>query len=653
MTREKSFNVDATRAALRSIATGALVGAVACLTVLPVCWGWLRWAVEFVLAIVGLVGGMAAALPDPPEPQPLDPLGSLRRIASGQEAGTYLAACCAVVALCVLMALARHVEWRRWLYDGTWVGGRRAPGAPIHGDARLVSSPSELRRMTYGWREGRTPDGGTVAVGSLGDTVRLVDAVHCCVLAESGEGKSRRIALASCLANFLQGRSLVINDVKGELRAYLEPYFASAGTHRIVDVMFDAPASSTHFDPLARAKAAFASEGDGGAARELRELARCVVPATLRGQQYFTDGARNVFVGIALHLIRAEEVPYDEKTVMSVSAALAPLGDRTSLDRVSDLVASLQPGDPSLPFLAGLTGESGGAPGIISTLSTYLAEYSDGNVARMLHDDECDLGSVGEVPTVVFVSSSSATGNYKRLVQTFVSQALSALRETAANNCGRCPVPTVLCLDEAASLGRNERMIQDLGEMRSERISIQWFAQSLVQMQSVSGYTREEAETILDLLKDKVVLSCSNIDTARAISDSLGSYTALAESRSRTRGSHSGSTGTSEGTVRRPLITPDELTRWTGRRTGALVIHDGRPMALPSRDVTETFVGRMLGMTSHDAEEGLMRAALANRPVRNAEVPPVWSGPGADDASQAGSRSRVGASPGGYTPELP
>ena len=202
MTREKSFNVDATRAALRSIATGALVGAVACLTVLPVCWGWLRWAVEFALAIAGLMGGKAAALPDPPEPQPLDPLGNLQRIASGQEAGAYLAACYAVAALCVLMALARHVEWRRWLYDGTWVGGRRAPGAPIHGDARLAASPSELRRMTYGWREGRRPEGGTVAVGSLGDTVRLVDAVHCCVLAESGEGAFSQVKVDSSLCRF-------------------------------------------------------------------------------------------------------------------------------------------------------------------------------------------------------------------------------------------------------------------------------------------------------------------------------------------------------------------------------------------------------------------------------------------------------------------
>ena len=82
----------------------------------------------------------------------------------------------------------------------------------------------------------------------------------------------------------------------------------------------------------------------------------------------------------------------------------------------------------------------------------------------MLHDDECGLGDIGEEPTVGSSSSSSATGNYKRLVQTFVSQALSALRSCAAVHAGRCPVETVLLLDEAASLGRNERIVQDLGE---------------------------------------------------------------------------------------------------------------------------------------------------------------------------------------------
>lgn len=260
---------------------------------------------------------------------------------------------------------------------------------------------------------------------------------------------------------------------------------------------------------------------------------------------------------------------------------------------------------PHSPFSEASTASTEAARGIVSTLSNCLTEYIDGNVARMLHDDECGLDGIGEEPTVVFVSSSSATGNYKRLVQTFVSQALSALRSCAGAHAGRCPVETVLLLDEAASLGRNERIVQDLGEMRSEGIRVLWFCQSLLQLQSVSGYSREEAETILDLLKDKVVLSCSNLETARKLSESMGSYTAVAQSTSRTKGVNTGSTGTSEGLVRRPLITPDEIQRWTGRETGALVIHDGVPMAFPSRDVTETFVG---GHARHDIARGRAHA---------------------------------------------
>lgn len=646
MRRMKSFNAESSgmaRALLSSVAVGVVID----LSVLPSVWDWLAptvsgaaWAVAHVLSPASVPppsGGSAT-------PRLVSPLSALPAILSSGQRGAFLLAALGVLALCVAAAAANRVSHLRWLHDGTWVGGRRAPGAPIHGDARLISRLSELRRLTRRWREGEQPEGGTLAVGVLGGEVRLIDSVHACVLAESGEGKSRRIAIISALANFLMGKSLLINDVKGELRAYLEPYFRKAGTHRIVDVMFDAPAASARFDPLERAKAAYREEGHGGATRELRELARCIVPSALKGQPFFTDNARNLFVGIALRVIMDDGIPEEQKTVMSVAAAMAPLGEQSALERITDLVSGLPAGHPALPFLSGINGESGGAPGVVSTLATYLSEYVDGNVARMLHGDECALDRIGEEPTVFFVSSSSATGNYKRLVQTFVAQALSALRVCAARHAGRCPVTTVLVLDEGASLGRNERLVQDLGEMRSEGISVQFYMQSLLQLQSVSGYSREEAETILDLLKDKVVLSCSNIETARRLSDSLGSYTALSESRSRTKGAHTGSTGTSEGTVRRPLITPDEMMRWTGRETGALVIHDGRALALPSRDVSETFVAGMLGMTSPEAERRMMEDALAHRETRNPAAPPVWTGEGDDGPKRASARV-------GYTPE--
>lgn len=648
MSKMKSFNSEGAGMA-RSLLAGAAAGIALDAAALPAVWGWLAPAVAGAVETVAFV--LSPASVPPPSGVAVSPhidnaISALPAILAGGQRNAFLLAALGVLALCVAVAAANRASYLRWLHDGTWVGGRRAPGAPIHGDARLLSRPSELRRLTRRWHAGERPEGGTLAVGVLGGEIRLIESVHACVLAESGEGKSRRIAIISALANFMMGKSLLINDVKGELRSYLEPFFREAGTHRIVDVMFDAPAASARFDPLERAKAAYREEGHGGATRELRELARCIVPASSHSNQpFFTDGARNLFVGLALRIIMDDSIPEGQKTVMSVAAAIAPLGEQSALDRIAALVSGLPAGHPALPFLSGINGESGGAPGVVSTLATYLSEYADGNVARMLHGDECALDRLGEEPTVFFVSSSSATGNYKRLVQTFVAQSLSALRACAARHSGRCPIESVLLLDEAASLGRNERIIQDLGEMRSEGVHVLWFCQSLLQLQSVSGYSREEAETILDLLKDKVVLSCSNIETARKLSDSLGSYTALSESRSRTKGTNTGSTGTSEGAVRRPLITPDELMRWTGRETGALVIHDGRALALPSRDVSETFVAGMLGMTSPEAERRMMDDALAQRETRNAAAPPVWTGAaGGDGPKRAATRS-------GYTPE--
>lgn len=651
--KQKSFNCSAAAALRSSMRRGAAAGAASCLAV-ACSWEWLRYeALSFLSSLAAFGAPAPGARPAPPGRIIESPTAALSRVLGSGDAGPFLLACAAALSMGLLLGLSDYVSRARRLHDGTWVGGRRAPGASVHGDARLVSSPRELGRASFAWREGERPRGGALAVGELGRSVMLIDSVHACVLGGSGDGKSRRIAIATCLANFLEGRSLVVNDVKGELRAYLEPYFLGAGTHRVVDVMFDDPGASVRFDPLRLAKDAFAAEGAGGAARELRELARCIVPTATSGQPFFNDNARNLFIGLSLRLISDPEIPEEQKTVMSVAAAISPRAGQSPLDRIGAIVASMPPGDPALPFLAGLNGERGGGPGVVSTLATYLAEYVDQNVARMLHDDEAMLSRIGEEPTVVFVSSSSATGNYRRLVQTFMAGALSSLRGTAARHAGRCPVETAMVLDEAASLGRNERMIQDLGEMRSEGIRVVWFCQSLLQLQSVSGYTREEAETILDLLKDRVVLSCTSYETARLLSDSMGCYTAVAESRSRTRGARSGgSVSASEGLVRRPLIAPDELMRWRAKETGVLVIKDGVPMAFPSKDVSETFVGEMLGMTSPEAERSLMEAALARRAERNGAAPDVWEGPEApappEDGRTPARREIAGE---GYSPE--
>lgn len=163
MRRAKSFN-DEGPGIPRALLTGFLAGAAADLVILPAVWGWLAPAVEGVADAV--LRTLSPASPTPPSGTMAtlrleNPLAALPGILSGGQRSAFLLAALGVLALCITIALANRISRIRWIHDGTWVGGRRAPSAPIHGDARLVSRPSELRRLTSGWREGKGPRGGS------------------------------------------------------------------------------------------------------------------------------------------------------------------------------------------------------------------------------------------------------------------------------------------------------------------------------------------------------------------------------------------------------------------------------------------------------------------------------------------------------------
>ena len=621
--RTKSFNEPfAPRALRRGAATLALALA-ACVAL--ACW-WPTLRAEVWEAVAPLAGGSArlAALEPPEGIGAMEPGIDAARATVELDGPALAMGCAAVFSAFVAMWAWNEASAWRSLHDGTWVGGSRS-GVRTHGDAWLESRPSALKRLTFGWEAGKAPEGGNLAVGELGGSVRLIDTVHAALLAASGGGKSRRVIIETLCANVAAGRSVMVNDVKGELRAFTEAWVRSKGTHNVVVVRFDEPAKSMRFDPLARAKAALAEGGAGAATRELRELAKCVVPQALSGQPFFSDGARNVFVGLCLLVLTSPEVPDGCRNLRTVQALLAPSDSTPQVERMATLASALKPGDPALPFLAGVSGDGGGQ-GIVSTLQNYLVEFADVDVSLMLHDNEVELAAAGKRPTVVYASSSSATGNRDRLVRAFWSQVLSALRVEAAAHGDQLPVETVLLLDEFTSLGKVERLLRDLGEIRSAGLHVIAALQSLTQLERRAGYTKAEAEAVLDLLGDKVILSVENVETAKKLSDSMGTYGATTKSQSRNKGTNTSSAGSSESVMRRPLISPDELMRWTAKGTGTLVMRANSTLALPGRDVTETFLGRRLGMTSPETERAMMEAALVGGEVRNAELPPIWDG---------------------------
>lgn len=190
MSKQKSFNVDERAHFKRCVAAGTAAGTAIAFVLLPAAWHWLKaWVTGIAATLTSFGTAAAPELPDTMFQNPLEVLPELI------QDDAFLVGCAATLAISTIAGVWSHFDWSRWLHDGTWVGGRRAPGAPIHGDARLISAHGELKRKSKSWQEGERPSGGTLVVGEIGKSVRLIDSVHACILAESGEGKSRRVAI--------------------------------------------------------------------------------------------------------------------------------------------------------------------------------------------------------------------------------------------------------------------------------------------------------------------------------------------------------------------------------------------------------------------------------------------------------------------------
>ena len=623
--KPKSFNRDMKRELAGTLAAHGVAAVIACAAAAG-AWDYARWWT------LSLISGLSVLLRLPtadPGPEPTyvfrGPLEAAADAAASGQAGELLAALALVAASVLALGF---VSWgRSWarLHDGTFAGDR-AP-TRTHGDAWLESRPSRVARRCPPW-DGKAAAEGLVAAGCIGGGIAMVPAVHCLIRAGSGAGKSRR-ALAPSIAAAIDRNahgiptSVIVHDPKSEIRAWTEPLARRTGME-VVAIRLDEPVKSARFNPLDRAIAALGTEGTAGAVAELRELSSAIVPdAFSSGQRFFTDASRNLLTGLCLLAITDDRIPDGARNLSTVLALLEPRDGKSAVKSLEELATDLPAGNPARQFLLVASSNGGGGEALVSTARNYLMSFCDDDVSRMLWGGEVDLASVGRKPTILYIASATDRGDRGALVSCIFSQALSALRETARLSGGRLPAETLLAIDEGSGIPKIPRLLGDLAEVRSIGLHVVFVLQNTHLLEARCGYSRAESDALLALLGTQVVLSVESVGEAEEISKRLGDYSVRTTGESSTKGTQSSSSGKSFSVARRPLITPSELMAWSARENGALVIDAGGPMALASRDITETFLGPLLGMTSPEAEGALLARALEGE-VRNDAPAPVW-----------------------------
>lgn len=650
--KPKSFNRNMRRELADTLAAHGIVAVVAAIATVS-AWDYASWWMASLASdlstLLHLQVGDPGAEPDTVLRNPLDTLADT--LATGKVGGLLAAVAAVAVTIMVLGLVSWARSWLR-LHDGTFAGDR-AP-TRTHGDAWLESRPSRVARRCPPW-DGKEAARGLVAAGCVGGGIAMVPAIHCLIRAGSGAGKTRRslaVSVAAAIDRNAHGipTSVIVHDPKSEIRAWTEPLARRAGME-VVAIRLDEPVKSARFNPLDRAIAALGTEGVAGPMAASSTSSAIVPDAFSSGQRFFTDASRNLLTGLCLLAIADERIPDGARNLSTVLALLEPRDGKSAVKSLEELATDLPVGNPARQFLLVASSNGGGGEALVSTARNYLMSFCDDDVSRMLRDGEVDLASVGRKPTILYIASATDRGDRGALVSCIFSQALSALRETARLSGGRLPAETLLAIDEGSGIPKIPRLLGDLAEVRSIGLHVVFVLQNTRLLEARCGYSRAESDALLALLGTQVVLSVESVGEAEEISKRLGDYSVKTTGQSSTKGTQSSSSGKSFSVARRPLITPSELMAWSARENGALVIDAEGPMALASRDITETFLGPLLGMTSPEAEGALLARALEGE-ARNDAPAPVWripEKPKKPKGSPSGGRKRkVSAAPDGF-----
>ncbi|MBQ9058079.1 MAG: type IV secretory system conjugative DNA transfer family protein [Atopobiaceae bacterium] len=506
-------------------------------------------------------------------------------------------------------------------HDGTWVGGKRAPVA-VHGDAWLESRPTVIKKYMLLWEENKSCEPGLV-VGSIDNTELVRPFINAIMFGAPGSGKTRRVLLPTVTELIVSAKaSVLVLDPKGEIRDFTSSFAKSRGLD-IYDIRLDEPSKSMRYDLFGPALRAMA-EGDVGLSiAHLRELATTLIPEMAGSNKYFSDAARELFVGLATWLLENPEIPEEQKHIGSVLSLLQPKGDKSTAERIMELARTLTDEDPAKPRLSGITGDNTASAGVISNLITTLSDTCDERVSRMLYDSELDFASLGQSPSICYLSFTTDTGSYTRLTTAIVSQALAALLGEARKGGGTLSTPVYFVLEEFGQLAPIKRLIADAGIMRAEGIHLLMVLQDRNQLEA-QGYSKAQVETLLGMVDDTLILKLNDIETATLLSKRLGTYTVKTQSQSASKSSKGGSSSMSHQTAKRDLISPSELTEWSAD-IGLLLIGADANYALPCPELSQRFVNELLGMGDEVTNLQIRLDAQRNSELKNTEKPPIWT----------------------------
>lgn len=494
-------------------------------------------------------------------------------------------------------------------------------GRPLHGDARFARF-SEIRKAGLLEKRG-------IIVGKFGKHyLTLGGQLFALLAAPTRSGKGVGIVIP----NLLQWPdSVMVLDIKGENYEITSGFRARFGQAVYAFRPFDQQGATHRYNPLMVVRHdPLYRVGD------LQSIAAILYPLPARDDsegsaKFFTDKARDLFVGLGLYLMETPELAFTlgellrqssgrGKSVKEYLHSLIAERDRTDRPLSDDCVNA---------FDRLLSSSENTMGNIVSSFNAPLAIFADPIVDAATSASDFSLADVRKRPMSIYlVIPPKKLPVCGLVVNLLFSQLIEQNTDELPRDNPSLKYQCLLLMDEFAQMGRVAILSKGVSYIAGYNLRFLTIIQSMAQLSGVYG--KDEARTFSTNHALQILYAPKEQEDAEDYSKMLGTFTQKAESRGRSQsfgGRSSSSSSTNESDQRRALMMPQEL-RELGTEREIVVMENCKPILCDKMRYYDdpTFMGRLRAPVPVPRNDVLVHLAKLQQRVREARIADVESG---------------------------
>ncbi|SFU33465.1 type IV secretion system protein VirD4 [Nitrosomonas eutropha] len=294
------------------------------------------------------------------------------------------------------------------------------------------------------------------------------------------------------------------------------------------EIFYWSPFSETthRWNPLS-----YVSENPLFRVNDLRALAVIIFRTTERGDPFWSDSARNLFVGLALLVLETPRLPH---TMGEILRQASGKGKDTALYLREVITARQRTAQPLSRECQDsinrfLNGSDDTLKNILSTFTSALGIFSSPVTDKATSADDFDLRNVRKRKMTIYVHIPAGEVTQAQfIVNLFFSQLINENVKELPEHNPALKYQCLLMLDELTAAGKIEILAKGVGFMAGYNMRLALVIQSNSQLESTYG--KEDAHSIMDSMGVKIFYTPSQVKEAEEYSKMIGNITAVAQS---------------------------------------------------------------------------------------------------------------------------